>query len=74
MRIDRKAATVIGSDKARALQKTVWKEIIDELKANVADLQDGLEISPPSVHYVPRDGCDMDYCHWSGDGWGNHKK
>ncbi|KAL1603463.1 hypothetical protein SLS60_005050 [Paraconiothyrium brasiliense] len=35
----RKAEPVIYSDKARALQKQVWKEIIDELKAHVPELQ-----------------------------------
>ncbi|KAI1345319.1 hypothetical protein F5Y01DRAFT_300830 [Xylaria sp. FL0043] len=39
----RKAATIIDSEKARALQKTVWKEIIDELKANVPQLQASLD-------------------------------
>lgn len=39
----RKAATVINSEKARALQKQVWKEIIDELKANVPGVKDGLD-------------------------------
>lgn len=43
MRVDRKAVTVIDSDKARTLQRSVWKEIIDELKANVPDLQAGLD-------------------------------
>lgn len=43
MRVDRKAATVIGSGKARALQKSVWKEVIDELKANVPELQADLD-------------------------------
>ena len=43
MRVDRKAATIIGSDKARALQRLVWKEVIDELKANVPELQAGLD-------------------------------
>lgn len=45
MRVDRKAVTIIGSNKARALQRSVWKEVIDELKANVPELQaspDGL--------------------------------
>ena len=37
---NRKAATVIGSDKARTLQRAVWKEIIDELKAKVPELSD----------------------------------
>lgn len=43
MRVDRKAATIIGSDKARALQESVWKEVIDELKANVPELQASLD-------------------------------
>jgi hypothetical protein len=45
MRVDRKAATIIASEKARALQRLVWKEVSDELKANVPELQavlDGL--------------------------------
>jgi hypothetical protein len=42
MRVDRKAAAIIGSDKARALQRLVWKEVIGELKAKVPELQDGL--------------------------------
>jgi hypothetical protein len=37
------AAIVLDSEKARALQKQVWKEIIDELKANVPELQAGLD-------------------------------
>ncbi|KAI0887506.1 uncharacterized protein GGS22DRAFT_157330 [Annulohypoxylon maeteangense] len=39
----RKAATLIDSDKARALQKLVWKEVSEELKANVPELQAGLD-------------------------------
>lgn len=51
MRVDRKAATIIGSNKARALQRVVWNEVIDELKANVPELQAGLDVtSQPSVH------------------------
>lgn len=52
MRVDRKAATIIGSDKARALQKSVWKEVIDELKANVPELQadlDGLYLNQAAI-------------------------
>ncbi|KAF2258614.1 NAD(P)-binding protein [Lojkania enalia] len=37
------AESVIGSDKARALQKQVWKEVIDELKSNVPGLQASLD-------------------------------
>lgn len=36
----RKAATIMRSEKARALQKLVWGEIIDELKAEVPELHD----------------------------------
>ena len=43
MRVYRRAATVISSEKARALQKLVWKEVIEELKANVPGLQAGLD-------------------------------
>lgn len=43
MRLDRKAAIIIDSEKARALQKSVWKEISDELRANVPELQAGLD-------------------------------
>ena len=43
MRFHRKAATIIGSEKARALQRSVWKEVISELKANVPELQTGLD-------------------------------
>ncbi|KAF1962885.1 NAD(P)-binding protein [Byssothecium circinans] len=39
----RQAATIIGSEKARALQTQVWKEVINELKANVPELQAGLD-------------------------------
>ncbi|KAJ8105588.1 hypothetical protein ONZ43_g7371 [Nemania bipapillata] len=38
----RHAANILDSDKGRALQKLVWKEIIDELKAHVPELQDSL--------------------------------
>jgi hypothetical protein len=41
--VERKAATVIYSDKARALQRLVWKEVINELKANVPELQATLD-------------------------------
>ncbi|KAL1857093.1 hypothetical protein Daus18300_010436 [Diaporthe australafricana] len=37
------AAKPIDSEKARTLQRLVWKEIIDELKANVPELQVGLD-------------------------------
>lgn len=40
---DRKAATVIGSEKARRLQRVVWKEVVGELRANVPGLEEGLE-------------------------------
>lgn len=43
MRVDRHADTAIGSEKARALQKRVWKEVIDELKAHVPEVQAGLD-------------------------------
>ena len=43
MRVNRKAATIIDSDKARALQRLVWKEITDELKAHVPELQASLD-------------------------------
>lgn len=43
MHIDRKAATIMGSDKARAVQRPVWKAVIDELKANMPELQAGLD-------------------------------
>lgn len=36
---NRAAATVIYSEKAKALQKVVWKEIIQELRDNVPELQ-----------------------------------
>ena len=39
MRVNRKAATVIGSEKARALQRQVWKEIVTELRTKVPELQ-----------------------------------
>lgn len=40
MRVNRKAATVIGSEKARALQRQVWKEVITELRSNVPELRE----------------------------------
>ena len=40
MRVGRKAATVIGSEKARALQRQVWEEVITELRTNVPELQE----------------------------------
>lgn len=43
MRVARKAATIINSDKARALQRQTWKEIIEELKAKVPEVQNGLD-------------------------------
>jgi hypothetical protein len=43
MCVDRRAATIIGSEKARALQRSVWKEVSDELEANVPELQAGLD-------------------------------
>ncbi|KXX75539.1 Retinol dehydrogenase 14 [Madurella mycetomatis] len=36
---NRKAATIISSEKARTLQRLVWKEVSDELKAKVPELQ-----------------------------------
>ncbi|ROW13644.1 hypothetical protein VPNG_04525 [Cytospora leucostoma] len=39
----RHAATVIDSDKARALQKLVWKEVSDELIAKVPEVRAGLD-------------------------------
>ncbi|KAI0198160.1 hypothetical protein F4808DRAFT_265218 [Astrocystis sublimbata] len=38
-----KAATLIGSDEAKKLQKVVWKETIDELEAHVPHLRNGLD-------------------------------
>ena len=37
MRVNRRAATVIGSEKARALQRQVWKEIVTELRTKVPE-------------------------------------
>ena len=39
MRINRQAATVISSEKARALQRQVWKKMIIELRTKVPKLQ-----------------------------------
>jgi hypothetical protein len=38
-----KAAAVINGEKARKLQKQVWEEITEELKANVPGFMNGLE-------------------------------
>lgn len=43
MCVDKKVATIIGSDKAKALQSSVWKEVIDKLKTNVSELQANLD-------------------------------
>jgi hypothetical protein len=43
MHVYRKSATIIWSEKARALQRLVWKETIDELIAQVPEVQDGLD-------------------------------
>ena len=43
MHVDRKSAKTLGTEKARALQKLTWKEISDELKANVPEVQAGLD-------------------------------
>lgn len=43
MHVHRKSAKILGTKKARALQQLTWKEIRDELKANVPEVQAGLD-------------------------------